>query len=60
VGVCGCVCVVCVFVCVCGLWDNTKIHFTELVLEGLDWIQLTQNNFKRWAFVNTVMKIWFL
>jgi hypothetical protein len=39
-----------------GLQDNIKIHLKVVVMEGLDWIQVTHNNVQRCAVLNTVTK----
>jgi hypothetical protein len=37
--------------------DNIKTDLRELEIDGTSWIQLAQNRFQWWAFVNTVMNL---
>jgi hypothetical protein len=37
--------------------DNIKMDLREIGLEGVDWIQLTQDNDQWRAVVNTVMNL---
>jgi hypothetical protein len=37
--------------------DNIKLDLREIVIDGANWIRLTQDRFQLWAFVNTVMKL---
>jgi len=36
---------------------NVRTDFKEVGREGVDWIDLAQDRYKRWAVVNTVMNI---
>jgi len=36
---------------------NIKMDLKEIVLEGLDWITVSQERNKWWAFVNMVMNL---
>jgi hypothetical protein len=35
--------------------DNTKLDLREIRIDGTNWVQLSQDRLKWWAFVNTVM-----
>jgi len=37
--------------------DNIKMDLKEVDGEGMDWIDLTQDRDRRWAFVNPVMNL---
>jgi hypothetical protein len=37
--------------------DNIKVELRETGIEGANWIQLAQDIFQRWTFVNTVMNL---
>jgi hypothetical protein len=38
--------------------DNIKLDLRKIGIDGANWIQLTQDRVKWWAFVNTVMNLW--
>jgi hypothetical protein len=37
--------------------DNINMDITEIVIDGENWIQLSQDRVQRRAFVNTVMNL---
>jgi hypothetical protein len=37
--------------------DNIKMDFTEIGIDGANWIQLTQDKVQWWAFVSMVMNL---
>jgi hypothetical protein len=37
--------------------DNIKMDLREMGIDGTNWIQLAQDRFQWWAFVNTVMNL---
>jgi hypothetical protein len=37
--------------------DNIKMDLKEVGYEGVDWIQLAQDRYQWWAFVNMVMNL---
>ena len=37
--------------------DNIKMYVQEIILEGVEWIQVVQDRDKLWAVVNTVMNL---
>jgi hypothetical protein len=37
--------------------DNIKMDLREIWIDGANWIQLAQDRFQLWAFVNTVMNL---
>jgi hypothetical protein len=40
--------------------DNIRLDLREIGIDGANWIQLAQDRVQWWAFVNTVMNLWFL
>jgi hypothetical protein len=40
------------------MWeDNIKLDFREIGIDGVNWIQLSQDRVQWWAFVNPVMNL---
>jgi hypothetical protein len=37
--------------------DNSKMHLTEIGIDGMKWIRLAQDSFWWLAFMNTVMNL---
>jgi hypothetical protein len=37
--------------------DNIRLDLREIGIDGVNWIQLTQNRVQRQTFVNTVMNL---
>jgi hypothetical protein len=37
--------------------DNIKVDIREIGINGVNWIQLTQDRVQWWAFVNAVMNL---
>jgi hypothetical protein len=37
--------------------DNNRMNLREIGINGANWIQLAQDRFHWWAFVNTVMNL---
>jgi hypothetical protein len=43
----------------CRWKDNIKMDRRETEMDGVNWIWLAQDRVQWWAFVNTVMDLWF-
>jgi len=39
--------------------DNIKMDFGEVGIDEANWIQLAQDMVQWWAFVNTIIDLWF-
>jgi hypothetical protein len=39
--------------------DNIKMDFREIGIDGANWLRLAQDRIHWWAFVRTVVNLWF-